>query len=246
MARERLGEVTVPSGILTLLDPGHIGVYGSVMRDVPAVRIDGVPRDRVLAIVGERMVDGDWVGCWDWVAIEVAAGEIVHAEPHGQIVVDYARVLVADDGNADAWVHDDSFDGRADFVFWGRDAAALAAAVDAPALADGTFGWKDLPIEEIVARGEAAEALKAERGWKLATDFRPHSHHWQALESVRASTTESATIDVDGRQVCLLMTSWGDGVFPVFCDRDADDRLLRVRVQFHTAESDAAMAAVNP
>jgi len=44
----------------------------------------------------------------------------------------------------------------------------------------------------------------------------------------------------------LLFTSWGDGVFPIYLDLDHDDRPVQVRIQLATAESNAAMASVNP
>jgi len=245
MADARLGEIDVPSGTVTLLDPGHIGMFlNEELAAVPVVRIDGLPRDRALPVVGRRLTSGEFSGSWDWVAIVVADGEVTERESRGQVMVDHARILLADDQNNDDWIHDDTIDGLADFVFWGRDAASLAQAVGAPAIEEG-FGWQNLPIAEIVERGTAAEQLHEERGWKLATDFRPHSHHWQAMALVRSSPTESGTIDVGGRKVCLFTTSWGDGLFPAFCDRAANGDLLRVRIQLHTKDSAAAMREVN-
>lgn len=246
MAHETLGEVTVPSGTLTILDPGHIGMFvAEQIPEVPVISIEGLPRDRALPVIGVRVAEGRWKDQWDHVAIVVSDQPIARSEEVGEAMVDFARLLLADEGNGDRWVHEDSIDGCADFVFWGRDAGALAAAVDAPALEEGNFGWRNLPVEDVVSKGTAAEELKAERGWKLATDFRPHSHHWQALEKVRSSPTESATIDVDGLRVCLFMTSWGDGMFPVHADLAADGSLVQIRIQLCTADSEDAMAAVN-
>lgn len=246
MTVEELGMVSVPSGVLTLCDAGHIGMYlNEEIPAVPVVRIEGMPKDRALRVIGKRLGKGRFKQCWDWVAIEIGEGLVKEREPEGEVMVDFARILVADADNANDWIHDDSVDGLADFVFWGRDAEALAQAIEAPALDDGNFGWTDLPIDDVVAKGTRAEEVKDEHGWKLATDFRPHSHHWQALEGVRASDTESATIEVGDRKVCLFMTSWGDGLFPVFTDRTADGTLVRVRIQMRTKETEAAMAAVN-
>ena len=245
MVHERLGEVTVPSGVLTLLDPGHIGVTANSMRDVPTVRVEGVPHDRALPVIAERLAVGRWAGCWDWVAVGVGEGAIARSELQGELIVEHGRVLVADDANADAWIHDASIDGKADFVFWGRDAQALAEVVSAPALGDGNFGWCDLAEGEAVRLGTAVEKAKELRGWLLATDYRPHSHHWQALARARSSSTDSGTIVVGGRKVCLLFTLWGDGWFPVYWDRDEGNRLVRVRIQLRTDASEAAMAKVN-
>ena len=45
-------------------------------------------------------------------------------------------------------IHDESIDGLADFVFWGRDAEALGAAVGAPAIDERTWGWLDHGVRE--------------------------------------------------------------------------------------------------
>jgi hypothetical protein len=246
MKRERMGEVTVPSGTLTILDPGHITMFeNGDIAEVPAVMVGDLPRDRPLPVWGVRVGEGRWATLWDHVVIEVRDAPVASSEEVGTVMVDYARVLLCDENNPDHWVHSDCIDGKADFVFWGRDAADLAAAVGAPALPDGQFGWRDLDVDEVVERGTAAEKLRTERGWKLATDFRPHSHHWAALEQARAAATESATIDVGALRVCLFFTSWGDGMFPVFVDRAADGTPVQVRIQLHTADSAAAMAHVN-
>jgi hypothetical protein len=246
MKRESLGEVTVPSGTLHILDPGHIGMFENEdIAEIPAVIVTDLPRDRALPVWGVRVGEGRWAALWDHVVIELRDAPVAGSTEIGTAMVDFARLLLADESNADKWVHSDCIDGKADFVFWGRDAADLAAAVGAPALPDGQFGWRDLDVDEIVERGQAAEKLKAERGWKLATDFRPHSHHWALLEQARAAETESATIDVDDLRVCLFFTTWGDGMFPVFADLGTDGTLVRIRIQLHTDDSAAAMAEVN-
>jgi len=47
---------------------------------------------------------------------------------------------------------------------------------------------------------------------------------------VRASDTESGTVNVGGADILFTMTSWGDGFFPAFADCDADGNLVAVRV----------------
>lgn len=234
MSIERLGDVTVPSGVLAVYDVGLVGlVLAGRLPEVPTVRVSGLPTDRALAVVGQRLADGDWGDNWNFVAVEVAAGDVASSEPAGEVPVDFARILLADEGAAADWEHNDPIDGLADYVFWGRDAAQLAEEVGAPLVRGDTFGWENVPVADAIRLGTAAEERKAAGSRVVASDYRPHSHHWQALARMRESDTLSGTIDVGGRTVCLFHTQWGDGVYPVFRDLAADGRLLRVRVQLY-------------
>jgi len=114
----------------------------------------------------------------------------------------------------------------------------------APKAPEG-YGWKNLRVADAEARGLAAEKLKAANHWLLATDYRPHSHHFHALAAARKSKQGAGTIAVGGTKVCLFFTSWGDGVFPIYLDLDHDDHPLQIRVQLNTAATVAAMHAVN-
>ena len=132
----------------------------------------------------------------------------------------------------DAWHHEDSLDGLADFVFWGRDAEKAALTLNAPALSAKEFGWTNLPVETVQERGAAVEEHQLTNNLKLATDFRPHSHHWQVMRDSRTSSTESGMTDVDGVQVCNFMTTWGDGIFEVHRDLSNSDELVQIRIEF--------------
>lgn len=240
-----LGRVRAPSGELAIFDVGLAGQEAAEQVAQWMVVVGDVPRDRELKVIGARLGRGRFGACWDWVAVACGDGAVVASEQIGEATVDFARILFVDRAGFASWEHERSLDGKADFVFWGRDASRLAEAIDAPPTDEG-YGWVDLAIDECVARGTRAEEVKAERGWKLATDFRPHSHHYLALAQVRATPTESATIDVGGAPACLFATTWGDGMFPIFADRDAAGAIVRVRVQLATAASEDAMEAVNP
>lgn len=239
---EALGEVTVPSGVLRLFDVGALALVArGHLTEVPDVRVGGLPVDRPLQVVARRIAEGRFAGEWDFFRVLVSDAAPAVSEPAGDVIVDFARVLFADSSIGQHWKHDEAIDGRADFVFWGRDAEALATAVGAPRLDAGTFGWVDRPVDEVVAAGGNAEALKAASGFKLATDFRPHSHHYQALALARASPVQAASLDVAHLRVCLAFTGCGDGVFPVFVERDAAGGLCGVRVQLFTADADEAL-----
>ncbi len=237
-----LGEVTAPSGKLAVFDVGLVGFLPRAALEPALITIDVSKGPH--KVTGTRVGKGRFADCWDHVAIELGGGEIATSRKLGEAGVDFARLVCMDHGALDHWHHEDSLDGLADFVFWGRDAAALAKAMRAPATRDG-HGWTDLPVAEAEAKAMRAEQLKADNHWLLATDLRPHSHHFHALAAARKSKHGAGTIEVGGAKICLFFTSWGDGVFPVFLDLDHDDHPVRVRVQLATDASNAAMHAVN-
>jgi hypothetical protein len=73
-------------------------------------------------------------------------------------------------------------------------------------------------------------------GWKVAVDFRPHSHHWQLMRQVRAATSESGTVELGAAKLCGFMASWGDGIFDILAERDAAGRLARLTIDCGNAE----------
>jgi hypothetical protein len=242
-ASETIGTVTVPSGTMAVFDIGLVGHLPMAALEPALVKVSA-PSDRPLEVVGVRVGKGRFADCWDYVAVELGAGEVTSTRKLGEAGVDFARLVCMDRGALDHWQHEDSLDGLADFVFWGRDAGELAKAMRAPVTSEG-HGWIDLTVAEAEAKADQAARLKSEHHWLLATDFRPHSHHFRALAAARKSRNGAGTIDVGGAQICLFFTSWGDGVFPVFLDLDEHDHPVRVRIQLATDASDAALRAVN-
>lgn len=88
-----MGEVTVPSGTLTILDPGHIGMFeNGDIAEVPAVMVGDLPRDRPFPVRGVRVGEGRWEKLWDRVVIEVRDAPVASSEAVGTVMADYARV----------------------------------------------------------------------------------------------------------------------------------------------------------
>jgi hypothetical protein len=229
--REKLGEVTVPSGTLLVLDTGLLGFTDEI--EPPAVRIGDLPTDRALEVMGERVGEGEHPDFWRHVDLVVLpSAEAGEREDLDSVLVDYAQLMFADEAGLRRWKHTEALDGRADFVFWGRDAEKLAGAVEAPAVEgeEGVWGWVDLPVDEARKRGRGAKLLVEEQGLTLATDYRPHSHHYRALQQIRSTPTASATLEVGGATLCSFHTTWGDGVFQVERHLDRLGRLALVRV----------------
>eukprot|EP00300_Choanocystis_sp_HF-7_P029300 c35966_g1_i1.p1 GENE.c35966_g1_i1~~c35966_g1_i1.p1 ORF type:complete len:368 (+),score=63.72 c35966_g1_i1:69-1106(+) len=200
-----------------------------------------------LRVIGERCGVEPYARCWKWVALEVAPGEAVASVCAGTVAVDKARLMFVDLDAVGSWEHHQPTDGLADFVFWGRDAAAAAARFGAPELRDeaGVFGFLDLTLKQVVQVGGEIEAAVDAGKYRMRTDFRPHSHHYHILKQMRSTATESGSIELAGSRTCAFFTTWGDGFFPVFRDFDASGALLRVRIELGTAAAVENMARVN-
>ena len=213
--------------------PFH-GVWGVAVR--------GVPRAQRMKVFGTRMdPQGPDAGRWHSVWVECDEREPVSSREVGYVLVDEARLMFADPSALNAWTTDETLDGLADLAFWGRDAAGVAQQVGADVLHRNgehqTFGWADLPVEEVVELGEQLVALQQDPSRKFVMDFRPHDDHHRLLTLAWASPTESGSISVGGVDVTGFFTSWGDGAFPVFRDVAEDGSLCRVRVELGAPET---------
>jgi hypothetical protein len=240
--RTLLGAITVPSGTLAMFDIGLVGYLPRAALE-PAIVKCAVPREHAMRVVGARVGKGRFADCWSHVAIVIARGEPTHSKKLGEAGVDFARLVLMDHAALDAWQHEDSLDGRADLVFWGRDERLAAHAMNAKRVEEG-YGWRDLPIAIADAKADELAKRKADNKWLLATDYRPHSHHYYALAAARQNPNRAGVLDLARTRMMLVFTSWGDGVYPIYLDLDHDDRPLQVRIQLATAESNAAMASV--
>lgn len=199
-----------------------------LMHGVPCVAVTTAPIGRELSVWGDR--NGDR---WSWVALAFQRDAVVaHSELLGSVGVDWARLMFVDPVALGVWKHEAPMDGRADFLFWGRDAEAVAQRFHVPPLGGGQFGFLSGPIEEVARRAAPIDDLRSEGSLKFATDFRPHSHHWQLMEQVRASSTESGTLELEGTKCCAFMTSWGDGIFQVSKDLDAAGNTVGISIDF--------------
>ena len=205
---------------------GEIQFHG-----VMGAAVAGVPRGKQLAVVGQRMTGEKDKSRWRQVLVECFPELTpVRTELAGYIGVDEARLLIADANAMGAWRHDESLDGKADYVFWGADAAELAEKLGAVKVTNDQYGWIDLAVEEAAQVGAAVERARDEHQLKARGDFRPHSHHYLAMAQVRTRATESGTITVGGAAMTLFMTTWGDGIFEVWRDLDKHGDLVRIRI----------------
>jgi hypothetical protein len=192
--------------------------------------VGGVPTSLALRVLGVRA--GADTDRWKRVVIECLPNvQPARSERVGFVGVDYARLLIADVDALAGWKHEESCDGMADYVFWGRDAERTASALNVPNLPDGEFGWLNLPVAAAEERGIAVQEYRDRSSLKFAVDFRPHSDHWRVMTPTRKSKTESASVDLAGVQICNFMTTWGDGVFEVRRDLSESGELVAIRIE---------------
>jgi hypothetical protein len=203
-----------------------------------AVAVDGVPKSQPVRVLGER--SASYADRWKRVLIDCRPhAQVAKTEMVGLVAVDYARILIADVDALGVWRHEESLDGMADYVFWGRDAEQVASTVKAPQLESGEFGWIDVAEDTARERGLAVESYRDLHSLKLAGDYRPHSHHWRLMTPTRKSATESATMELAGTTMCNFMTTWGDGLFEVHRDLTESGDLAQIRVELERLPSNS-------
>ncbi|WP_020122983.1 hypothetical protein [Streptomyces canus] len=208
-----------------------------LMFGVPVVAVGGVPRDRRLPVLASRVDLGGGVGPrWSEISVRTGDAPVESSALLGVIGVDWARVLFGDADALNSWQHEEPVDGLADVAFWGAAAETAATRFAAPELGEpgeeGVRGWRGLAVPEALEKARALLRWKEESGGRMMVDFRPHSHHWEVMRQVRASEAEVGTVDIGDARLLCAMTSWGDGYFPVFADRDPSGAVVAVRVRF--------------
>ncbi len=217
---------------LALEDGGGVGV--AQFHGMWAIVAGGIPPDQSLRVMGERMPGGPDEGRWRRVWIEARDGEVAETRQIGHVLVDEARLMAVDADALGLWNDRDPPDGMADLVFWGRDAADTATEVEAGTVqfeGEGNlFGWMDLLFGDARERLERLRTLRS-GGRKFAFDLRPHTHLWQIMRDVRATRTGSGVLSLVEAQLCMFMTTWGDGAFPAEADLDECGRILRLRIE---------------
>lgn len=225
----------------------HFKGAGEVfLHGVHIIAVSGLPKDRPLQVVGEKLAEGEFADHWKEISLIINPdAKPVSSRKIGHVAVDMARLMFCDVDAAGKWQHEESIDGLADFVFWGKDANRLVNKFNAPQVEGSIYGFVDQPIESI-----APIAMQVQEHLELhhlvaATDFRPHSDHWRMLKSLSERATESGVIDLSGARTCGFMTSWGDGFFPVHLDLDESGTPIRIRIELATEQTLQGMRMVN-
>ena len=225
----------------------HFKGAGEVfLHGVHIIAVSGIPKDRPLQVVGQKIGEGDFAEHWREISLVINPdGKTTQSKQIGHVAVDMARLMFCDVEAAGKWQHEESIDGLADFVFWGKDAPRLVNKFHAPQVEGNIYGFIDQPLDAVVPIAMQVQEHLELHHLVAATDFRPHSDHWRMLKSLSQHATESGVIDLNGSRCCGFMTSWGDGFFPVHLDLDADGNPVQIRIELATEATLKGMRMIN-
>lgn len=230
-----LGTIVAPSGQLTVIDIGLLE-YMELDTLQPGLLVIAVPKT-TLAVLGET--NGRSGAAASWQRIKIVVDPASSNEPTiavaasrllGHVPIDLAQLAAMDAVALTSWQHEASADGKADIIFWGKDAAGLAALLAAPSHRDG-YGWCDVPLAQAEQLADKIAIKKHDHHWQVSAQIRPHSDYFGLAEVARASETRTGSAAL-GTGTAWLGLSMPTGAFPVFVDEDASGRLLQVRIEF--------------
>jgi hypothetical protein len=209
------------------------------------VVVDKLPAGRRLPVIGRLMPDGELGGRFRSVDVVIDdCAEVVRSRTVQGVMVEHGQLLCVGLEPLGAFKMWEPADGLADYVFWGRDAERLAAALGAARLDDDLYGWRDLPMDAV---GRYAmllrERVERER-LVVGVDYRPHDNLEKLNAQIRTSNERSGVITLDGNVACGFDNRWGDGIFDVVLDYDAAGQVVRVRLDVGNEATQERMRAV--
>lgn len=196
---------------------------------VNVVCIFGLPQGKELSVVARRDEDDRW----RYVSLVCKPTESVSREKVGALSIEEARFMFADPESLAHWEHERTLDGLHDFVIFSGHAESLAERFCVGDAYDGDtdyFGWADVPPNGLPPHALQALFDASERR-ELTFEPRPHTHHNAILRQAWNSENSAGSARVGDAMICGLFTSVGDGVFPVFVERDAAGEVCRVTVE---------------
>jgi hypothetical protein len=219
---------------------------GDFVMEGPWVGVVGTLPSKPLTVRGRRQDYGGNVGVrWAEVSIEVSHKSVASSVQVGYVGVDYGLILLGDADALGGWRHFEPLDGLHDVVFWGAVGEAASGALAAPPLPDG-WGWRD------IGKDEATQRMQQVRSWlgpepptgRLALELRPHSHFYKVMEQIRSGSPDVGALRLDGAMLLGLSTSWGDGLFPIWVDRDNAGAVVAIRLELGSENRRQLMEAV--
>lgn len=210
-----------------------------------AVAISGLPTDRTLQVEATPMPPGEFGNRWRSIDIVVEPNVEVAASLAIQgVMVEHGQIICSDletFGEFKMWV---ARDGLADFIFWGKDAPAIAEKFQASQIDGHNFGWLDVPINEVHQYAGPLQDWIDSQKLQANVDYRPHCNLEMLNRQIRENEHESGQLELAGARVCGFNNRWGDGIFTIFRDFDADGRLIRIRLDVGSEDMQALLRRV--
>jgi hypothetical protein len=211
-----------------------------------AVVVGGVPPKRTLRIEATPMPQGEFAGRWRSIDVVIdTKGVVAQSLPVQGVMVEHGQLICADleaFGQFRMW---ESSDGLADFVFWGKDAPTIAKKFHAPQLDEHNFGWLNVPDADIFHRfGQPVQEWINSQKLYAGVDYRPHCNLEKLNAQIRDNELESGQLDLAGVRACGFSNRWGDGIFTVIRDLDAEGKLVRVRLDVGNEETQTRLRRV--
>jgi hypothetical protein len=219
---------------------------GDFVMEGPWVGVVGKLPNNPLTVRGRRQDYGGNVGSrWAELSIGVSRTRIDSSVQVGYVGVDHGLILLGDAEALGSWRHYEPLDGLYDVAFWGGAGEAVSGALNAPPIADG-WGWRDMSEDEAQQRMQQVRSWLGPEGLKgrLALELRPHSHFYRVAEQVRSGPPEVGGLSIDGATLLGLSTSWGDGLFPIWIDRDKAGAVVAIRLELGSEKRRQMMEAI--
>ena len=219
---------------------------GDFAMEGPWVGAVGALPNKPLTVRGRRHDYGGNVGVrWAEVSIEVSRKSVASSVQVGYVAVDHGLILLGDAEALGGWRHIEPLDGLYDVAFWGRVGEAVSGDLGAPPLPDG-WGWRDIGSEEANRRLQQVRSRLGPDSahGRLALELRPHSHLYRVMEQIRSGPPEAGTVALDGATLVGLSTSWGDGLFPIWVNRDKEGEVVAIRLELGSEKRRQMMEAI--
>jgi hypothetical protein len=224
----------------------EVGGGGGVVQynNLWAVAVGGLPTDRTLKIEATPM-EGEFAGRWRSIDVVIdAESPVARSLPVQGVMVEHGQLICADleaFGQFRMW---ETLDGRTDFVFWGKDAPAIAEKFQASRLDDNNFGWLNVPAADVYRFAQPVQDWIKSQKLYAGVDYRPHCNLEKLNAQIRETEFESGQFELNGTRACGFRNSWGDGIFTVIRDLDANGRLVRVRLDVGNEQTQSRLRRV--
>jgi hypothetical protein len=210
-----------------------------------AVAVGGLPAGPTLRIEASPMPQGEFAGRWRTIDVVIDAdAAVAQSLPVQGVMVEHGQMICADLEAFGAFRMWETLDGLADFVFWGKDALAIAEKFQASRLDDCNFGWVNVPDARMHTYAQPVQDWIKSQRLHAGVDYRPHCNLEKLNAQIRDRELEAGQLELAGAQACGFRNRWGDGIYTVIRDFNAGGRLVRIRLDVGNEETQSRLRRV--